>query len=473
MDWPLQKPEYHFVPLSHFHVKEGTLVQDVMPFFSNGTYNLFYQCYPVYGQKRRAAEALACTTDLIRWRDTGIVLSPGDTGPDSGGCWTGCVVEDNGRFAFLYTGVSGQEYVNTQCLAFSRDLRTWTKYPGNPVIATPPEGIMPNRFRDPCVWKEGGTWHMAVGAGDEKETGKVLLYSSRDLIHWKYLRRLWEDGARMVGPMCECPDFFSLGTGYALITLGVESWKKTWYATGYLHRGRFVPETAGALDFGSFFAAKSLKDNAGRRILWGWISEEYGTSYMGFITAGTVSLPRLLSLDEKGTMRAQPVPELLALRDKAYQARAQGIEDGDETLFNGMEGACLEIEAEFEAPGSGECGLLLRSSPDGAECTRVLYSAQRKRIEILRSQSSLDKLGHRQTIGGELAIAPGEPLSFRVFLDNSVMEVFVNNRACMTARIYPSRRDSIHNGVYAKGGNVYLRTLRAWTMNPHGACVLP
>ncbi|MHC4645691.1 MAG: GH32 C-terminal domain-containing protein [Planctomycetota bacterium] len=48
--------------------------------------------------------------------------------------------------------------------------------------------------------------------------------------------------------------------------------------------------------------------------------------------------------------------------------------------------------------------------------------------------------GYRQEAPFELA--PNELLKLHVFLDRSIMEVFVNGRQCITQRLYPTRDDS-------------------------------
>ena len=43
-------------------------------------------------------------------------------------------------------------------------------------------------FRDPYVWREEGRWFLLIGAGRREKGGTALLYDSKDLRHWRYLR---------------------------------------------------------------------------------------------------------------------------------------------------------------------------------------------------------------------------------------------------------------------------------------------
>ena len=63
-------------------------------------------------------------------------------------------------------------------------------------------------------------------------------------------------------------------------------------------------------------------------------------------------------------------------------------------------------------------------------------------------------------------LAPGEPLTLRVFLDRSILEVFANRRQCLTQRIYPTRADSLGVALFATGGDATVTSLRAWDMAP-------
>ena len=47
----------------------------------------------------------------------------------------------------------------------------------------------------------------------------------------------------------------------------------------------------------------------------------------------------------------------------------------------------------------------------------------------------------------------------------SVIEVFANGRACITARVYPSRPDSLGVQLFARGGTARPRSLDVWEMD--------
>jgi beta-fructofuranosidase len=58
----------------------------------------------------------------------------------------------------------------------------------------------------------------------------------------------------------------------------------------------------------------------------------------------------------------------------------------------------------------------------------------------------------------------GEPLRMRVFVDHSVVEVFVNETLYLAMRVYPGRQDSVGVSLRAQGQDAVLKKLDAWQM---------
>jgi len=57
-----------------------------------------------------------------------------------------------------------------------------------------------------------------------------------------------------------------------------------------------------------------------------------------------------------------------------------------------------------------------------------------------------------------------EPLKLRVFIDKSVVEVFVNGKQALAVRVYPSRDDATGVSLRAQGQECMLKSLEAWQM---------
>jgi beta-fructofuranosidase len=65
----------------------------------------------------------------------------------------------------------------------------------------------------------------------------------------------------------------------------------------------------------------------------------------------------------------------------------------------------------------------------------------------------------------QVLLEPDEPFKLHVFIDHSIVEVFVNGRQCLAIRVHPTRNDSLGVSLRAQGQSAELRSLDAWNMN--------
>jgi beta-fructofuranosidase len=460
-----QRPRYHLLPPANWMNDPNG------PIFFNGQCHMFYQYNPNGAFPESMHWGHAVSPDLMHWKHLPIALAPTPGGADKDGCWSGCAVVDRGVPTIVYTGVFPQ----VQCIASSDDgMMTWRKYPGNPVIAAPPQGMETTGFRDPCVWREADEWLLAVGSGIKDQGGMILLYRSRDLIHWDYLHLLCKGrkdellpGKDPVstGEMWECPDFFPLADKHALL---VSTQGAVVHSVGTYVNHYFRPEVQGRADLGDcYYAARSMADEKGRRILWGWIREgrsEAAQRAAGW--SGVMSLPRVLIVRDDGGLGMAPAPELAALRGKHHHFESLPIVPGSFSFLKSVRGDSLEIQAEFEPGASEAVGLTVRRALDGKEQTSITYNRTNGKLLVERDRSSLSPDVDRGPQGGAFALAGDETLKLHVFLDASVIEIFANDRACLTSRIYPSRSHSLGLGMFARGAKARLKALNVWEMRP-------
>lgn len=463
------RPRYHFQPPSNW-------MNDPNGFSQWGaSYHLFYQYNPNGAFHGSIHWGHAVSEDLVHWRHLPIALAPTPNGPDEGGCWSGCAVDNDGVATLVYTG--DRDDTQRPCIATSRDgLLTWEKYPGNPIIRETPPGLELEGFRDHSIWRDAGQWHQLIGAGIRGQGGTALLYRSDDMYTWEYLHPLLVgDRTRTepiwTGEMWECPDFFALDGQHAM-TISVWA-KSTLYGTaalvGTYQDLHFTPHLEHKLDYGDryFYAAQTLRDSQGRRIIIAWVQEgrsDEAQRAAGW--AGLMSLPRVLSLGPDGQLCANPVPEVAALRGTQTQLAAQDVPAGETLLVPHVAGDALELEVTLQPAERGNCGVVVRRSPDGTEQTRIVYDAARTELRVERDRSSQDDTTEHSAHVAPLTLAADEPLQLRIFVDCSVLEVFANQRVCITSRIYPTRDDSTGVALVAEQQSARLVSLRAWQMQP-------
>jgi len=465
------RPLYHFRPLANWMNDPNGLMQ------YRGRYHMFYQHYPYAAHWGTMYWGHAVSDDLVHWRHLPIALKPTREGADRDGCWSGCAVIDNGLPILVYTGVHPQ----AQCLAFpddpnDPDLVGWHAYADNPVL-TQPEGLglLPGDFRDPYVWREQGEWRMVLGSGVQGVGGVVLLYRSPDLRHWELIGPLVQgDRAQCeplkTGAMWECPNFFPLGDRWVLIVSAMDkadpSVRYTVYFSGVYENNVFKPGPPRLLDYGGrlFYAPQTFLDEAGRRLMFGWLVEDRSIdAQVAAGWAGVMSLPRVLALRADGTLSISPAPEVRTLRSAHRHWEDLRVTPGRSGWLERVQGDALEIQVEFAAGAYGEFGLVVRCSPDGQEQTLVSYNAETGQLSIDTRRSSLsDQVGHT-VWRGELNLAPDEPLRLDLFLDRSVIELYANDRASISCRVYPTLPTSRGIDVWATEA-VTVHTVDVWKM---------
>ena len=444
-----QRPQYHLLPAANWMNDPNG------PIYWQGKYHMFYQYNPNGAFWGDMHWGHAVSDDMVRWKHLPMAMAPTPGGPDKDGVFSGCAVIDKGEVTAVYTGVNPE----TQCIATSSgDLTAWKKYAGNPVIAAPPKGLDVAGFRDPAVWKEGDTWLMALGSGFRGKGGAVLLYESKDLRHWSYLHPLvtgrMKAGASAKDPvdggeMWECPDFIPLGDKHLLV---YSTERVVRYLLGSYADRQLRPETTGGIDFGSYYAARTMTNTGGRRILWGWLTEgRTAEAQRAAGWSGVMSLPRELKL-LGSQVQMRPAAEVETLRGKK--------------LGGDAEGDCMEIQAEIDPGGAGQAGLSLRIAPDRSEETPVYYDREQRLICVDRSRSSTDTSADRTMQSGPFLLGRGEPLRLHIFLDGSVIEIFANHRFCLTARVYPAGRRSRGVALHSRGGEAKMVSFEAWEMRP-------
>jgi len=401
---------------------------------------MFFQHNPEGAFRDKMRWGHAVSRDLVHWEQLPVALTPTQNGPDKDGCWTGCVIEENGRFHIFYTGV----YPQVICMAGSSDLVSWEKYKDNPLNVNKPDGYG-ECFRDPFVWKDKDIWYMIIGGEKPGEAGGVVfLYKSTNLIDWTYLNTLF-DGDTYTGCEFECPDFFLLGNKYVLLT----SDEKAWWHIGNYSNHKFFRECSGIIDGGSLYAAKTLKDDKERQILWGWIREERSKEdQIKAGWSGILSLPRELKLLSDGNLGINVVSEVKSLRGKHWHfddIKIKGKNRPEYYYIENFESDSFEIVAQFAPSFAQEYGIVVRCSSDLKYGIKISYN------------NNLNEF-----CGVPIILEQGEPLSMQIFVDHSVIETIANGRSINTFRTYPERGDFMGIVLYCREGELEIESVDIW-----------
>jgi beta-fructofuranosidase len=460
------RPQFHLLPAANWMNDPNG------PIFWNGNYHMFFQYNPnaaVWGDMHWAH---AVSPDMIRWKHLPVALAPTKGGDDQDGCFTGSAADDNGTATIIYTGVKSttpelatlrdgtHNFREVQCLATSIDpqLRAWKKLAA-PILTAPHEPQLAG-FRDPFFWKEGAVWYLGVGSGIRNKGGRVLLYRSNDLRHWEFVSVLASgasNGKETIdavdaGEMWECPDFFPLGSKHVLL---YSTERKVYWEVGDLDAKKmvFYAQKRGLLDSGAYYAPKTQTDAHGNRILWGWIPEtrpEAEFSKAGW--AGCMSLPRTLSLSADNDLEMRIAPESDALRAKSFSLPevSANPETRGRALREMQIGNCAaEILLRFR---NEKFAMTLL---DGAKLfLQLTYDPSQSGKELKVNDSTAEIVQTKQS-----------EIEIHLFVDASVVEVFVSNRVCLTVRDYLAVHNSLHLDAIDSDISK-ISSLQAWQIKP-------
>lgn len=459
----LYRPIYHFLPKSHWMNDPNGVI------YYKGEYHMFYQYNPNDYHWGTIHWGHAKSKDLIHWKHLPIALYPSlEFGEEH--CFSGCCVINEGVPTIFYTSIGSgkrnQSIGAEQWMAVSKDdMLTWEKYQGNPVLSPKIHGNLEiSEWRDPFVLKNGEEWLMVLGGSHDKKAC-ALIYGSKDLKSWKFLNILYEaqDGKEEI---LECPNLFKINDKYVFVYSPNSTVR---YYIGNLNSDyTFTPEYHGTIDHSGwegFYAPNSLEDPNGRRIMWGWMTEEArGDMKIPGEWAGVHSLPRVLTLNKNNRLEFRPAEELKALRDK--HIHIENIQLSKKIYNTGVRGRALELCLEFEVKDLiSEFEIRVLCSEDGKEFTAIRYNASIEELSIDRSKSSLSEQTHKSELKSRMQLLSDNKLKLHIFLDHSVIEVFANDTECISTRVYPTKADS--EGVQLElvnGDKVKLNYLDIWEM---------
>lgn len=468
------RPFYHYVnPESTMHDANGLT-------FWKGKWHLFYQAFPP--EDKRVHWGHAVSDDLVRWKDLPYAIYPN---PEES-VYSGSTLVENNRVIAMYHG-----YKLGNMVATSTDplLLNWDK------IATP---AIPNKHKsgfvnpyyifDPFIWKKGGVYYSITGGG-RKNTGPAgkleranYLFRSNDLINWQYMHEfIQNDKFTMIGEDAACPYFWPIGNQHILLFFSHMSGAQYMLGDYNQKEDKFYTSTHGKFNFKAYgpsgvHAPSATPDGKGGVIVI--YNMNSGKPVNGWNELMT--LPRRLTLLERDHLGIEPAGDIISLRKEKVIVPKQTIPANKEVVFKNVQGKAMEIIAEIDPKGSQMIEMNVFRSKDKREFTSIKFFSQRgyplKRqnpkwsgFESLISMETANSsvLPDARSRAPEIApivLKEGEPLELRVFLDKSVVEVFVNGRQALAARVYPGLNDSDGISILSKGQDAELLGLTAWQM---------
>ncbi|MBW4331787.1 hypothetical protein KY084_13010 [Stakelama sp. CBK3Z-3] len=131
----------------------------------DGRYLAAWHAYPNPGYEQGSAViGLAWSEDLVNWERTDPILRAEDGADwERGGLYKPYIVKNGDTYLLYYNAkTTGNPWKEQTGLAMSKDLKSWTRYAGNPIIRNgEPGGSGDSWFAsDPVVYTHNGEWSL-------------------------------------------------------------------------------------------------------------------------------------------------------------------------------------------------------------------------------------------------------------------------------------------------------------------------
>jgi fructan beta-fructosidase len=462
------RPQFHFSPPKNWINDPNGLV------YFEGEYHLFYQHNPFGNTWGHMTWGHAVSTNLVDWTHLPIAI------PEENGImiFSGTVVVDQKNssgfggetgkalMVAIYTG--HQEGLNqSQHMAYSVDKgRTWTKYDRNPVL-----DLGKKDFRDPKVfwYEQDKKWVMVVALPQEK---KVQLYRSQNLKDWTYMSDFGPAGD--TSGIWECPDLFRVPvqhsrSEYKWVLMHSPA-PYMQYFVGDFDGTSFKNETPVneilRPDYGPDYYAAIVYNNlptGSAPISIGWVNNwDYANDIPTSPWKGAMSLPRTLQVKkmaDKWVLVQEPIG---ALANK----RTSPTKWNNRKFINSFAipdlGNSWEIDLQWTPSTAGKSGIRI----GGNENPVCLFYFDPLTREIVFERGIGNQFKHPsfnklKRFSVPITVKENQ-ISVRVFYDNSILEVYINNgEQVITAQVFPEKNNPAIE-VFDESGRGKINSLQAW-----------
>jgi len=472
-------------PYYHFTSPEGRLNDPNGLCYWQGNWHMFYQGYPPDDPRQHWGHAIS--KDLIHWKDLPYALYPK---PESK-CYSGSAWVEENRVIVMYQGVDAGEMV-----AISDDplLLNWEKLTGGPVITPPKESEpqFPFKLWDPCIWNKDGVYYSLIGAWQDTGPGNKqmradYLLRSENLVDWEYMHTfVEEDDFSLVGDDGACPYFWPIGDGkHILLHFSHMSGGKYLVGNYDTDRDKFVVSNGGHFNHGpvspsGVHAPSAFPDGKGgvncifNMNPGAWVRNAKWNQLM--------TMPMNLTIDEDDYLFIRPTGDFESLRKDHEQIKEMDLPANREIVLDNIRGSAMEIKATIDTRESDYVELNVLRSPDKQEYTRIVFYPNRgynrnyspDRHSLPRKSAITLDNSNASILPGTFSRAPetadvlmgeDELAELHIFIDRSVVEVFVNGRQLVAARVYPGLDESVEVSIKARGSDAILKSLDAWQMD--------
>ena len=207
-----------------------------------------------------------------------------------------------------------------------------------------------------------------------------------------------------------------------------------------------------------------------------------------------LTLPRRLTLRDRYDLNIEPAGDIESLRYDHRHVGRTVLPANREVVLDDIKGNAIELQMDVDPKLASMFEVDVLRSANEEERTRICFFNKRGykyrepfpddvRSNLVMSTilsnpvryesvvtidtsfaSMLPDALSRPPESAPVFIEADEPVRLRIFVDRSVVEVFVNERQCVAARVYPGREDSTGVSLRSQGQESELLSLDCWQM---------
>lgn len=448
------RPRYHFTTQRGWINDPNGLVYDR----TRGEYHLFYQHNPYEREWENMHWGHAVSTDMLHWKELPDALHPDSIGTMFSGSALmdydnaagfniparkdkhGRIIEPEQVAMIVYYTADSPE-AERQCMAYSLDGgRTFTKYPGNPVIDSHKKW-QSHDTRDPKIFKYAD--HHYVLVLNERDGNTI--YRSSDL-------KTWQAVSHITG-FWECPELFPLSNPQGdnpTDSLWVMWGASGTYMLGHFDGETFTPSSPKQINSGgTAYAAQCfncLDSSEKIKIAWGRIS------FPNMPFNGCMLLPQrqeLRSTPSGPRLYSRPIESAQKLFTQVFSGGDMSMHEANQLLQQYADDDALRLRATLHLTYATDASLHYRGQPLFA------YDMNSNRLQ------------------GDFYVNPWQPgamdIDLDVFIDGTIVEAFVDEGA-FSYSLQLSTPPREQRGYEFRGNSIEIKRLQIYRLREGESC---
>ncbi|PWK79703.1 beta-fructofuranosidase [Mucilaginibacter oryzae] len=437
-------------------------VGDVMPYYVNGQFELFY-LHDAPDQVKQSSPGQHdihkfSSKDLLNFSDDGEAIPYGNANTQDNLIGTGSMIKVGDTYYYYYTGFNGNANwltnnnpgfanANTReavMYATSKDLKTWTKKSDYVLRAS--TGYSGTDFRDPYVFynDEFSQYWMLVST-QQNGKGVVLVYTADDLASnkWTIKGPLTVEGDYL---MLECSQILKINGKYFM--LFAEDWTSTpgtHYRVASTTAGPWLKPADGQdmFDGYQFYAGRETTDGA-KYYAFGWAHRRTPENDGGTLTyAGNMIAHEVFAIGS----------DKLGVRSPASLNGYFGKQS--EPAISGNAGTVSQTGGSYSLNGSTAPALYKFGAMDSTVMLRGTFNlsnvtgtasiglntrADNSSTYVIKMEPANHRIAAYNN-GKEVTRVPftfeaGKAYNFSLVMDASVAVLYVNDQVALSNRVY-------------------------------------